>query len=62
MPSRSLRPYQIPDLQDVEKWLADHEVFDPEGPEELFEAMTKGGLLRRLRRHLCERTSRVFNR
>ena len=60
--SRSLRPYQIPDLQDVEKWLADHEVFDPEGPEELFEATTKGGLLRRLRRHLYVRTSRVSNR
>jgi phosphatidylserine/phosphatidylglycerophosphate/cardiolipin synthase-like enzyme len=49
-PGRSLRPYQVPDLPDVEKWLADNQVLDPEGPGEVFEAMTKGGLLRRLRR------------
>jgi phosphatidylserine/phosphatidylglycerophosphate/cardiolipin synthase-like enzyme len=49
---KSLRPYQVPDLLDVEKWLADHEVLDPEGSEEIFEAMTKCGLLRRLRGRL----------
>jgi phosphatidylserine/phosphatidylglycerophosphate/cardiolipin synthase-like enzyme len=48
---RTLIPYEIPDLSGVEKWLADHEVLDPEGPDEMFEAMTTGhGLLRRLRR------------
>lgn len=52
---RSLRPYQVSDLLDVEKWLADHEVLDPEGPEESFEAMTNGGLLSRLRRHFKHR-------
>jgi phosphatidylserine/phosphatidylglycerophosphate/cardiolipin synthase-like enzyme len=46
---RSLRAYQIPDLKAVEKWLADNEVLDPEGPEEMFESFTKRGLLRRLR-------------
>jgi len=53
---RSLRPYQVPDLKEVEKWLADHEVLDPEGPE-IFEAATKGGLVLRLR-HLVERATR----
>jgi phosphatidylserine/phosphatidylglycerophosphate/cardiolipin synthase-like enzyme len=59
---RSLRPYQVPDLLDVEKWVADHEVLDPEGPEELFEAMTRGGLLLRLRQHLRRRFSQPISR
>ena len=48
-PGRSLRPYEVPGLTDVEKWLADNEVLDPEGPEEMFESFTKRGLFRRLR-------------
>ncbi|MCE7796631.1 phospholipase D-like domain-containing protein [Sphingobium sufflavum] len=48
---RSLRPYQIPDLSEVEKWLADNEVLDPESPSEMFEATTRKGLLRRLPWH-----------
>jgi phosphatidylserine/phosphatidylglycerophosphate/cardiolipin synthase-like enzyme len=47
---RSLRPYEVPDLNAVEAWLADNEALDPECPDEMFEAMTKGGLFRRLRR------------
>jgi len=47
---RSLRPYVIPSLQHVEKWLADNEVFDPEGPEEMFEPFSNRGLLRRFGR------------
>ncbi|MGE7206902.1 phospholipase D-like domain-containing protein [Sphingomonas sp. NPDC019816] len=48
---RTLRPYEIPDLSSVEEWLADHEVLDPEGPEEMFEAISeRKGLFRRLRR------------
>lgn len=47
---RSLRPYAIPDLNDVEEWLADNEVLDPEGPEEMFETFTKRGLFRSLRK------------
>jgi phosphatidylserine/phosphatidylglycerophosphate/cardiolipin synthase-like enzyme len=47
--SRSLRPYEVPDLSAVEKWLADNEVLDPEGPEEMFEALGKRGLFRRMR-------------
>jgi len=34
----------------VEKWLADNEVFDPEGPSEMFEKLTQRRLLRGLRR------------
>jgi phosphatidylserine/phosphatidylglycerophosphate/cardiolipin synthase-like enzyme len=47
---RSLIPYEVPDLTEVERWLADNEVLDPEGPGEMFEAFEKRGLLRRLRR------------
>ena len=46
---RSLRPYEVPDLSAVETWLADNEVLDPEGPEEMFEALGKRGLFRRMR-------------
>ena len=46
---RSLRPYEIPDLSEVEAWLADNEVLDPEDPSELFESVAKRGLFRRLR-------------
>ena len=59
---RSLRAYEIPDLEEVEKWLADNQVLDPEGPEEIFEATTKGGLLRGLRRRLRERAGRLKSR
>jgi phosphatidylserine/phosphatidylglycerophosphate/cardiolipin synthase-like enzyme len=46
---RSLRPYEVPDLNGVERYLADHEVLDPEGPDEMFEAIGKRSLFRRLR-------------
>ena len=45
-PGRSLRPYEVPDLTGVEAWLAEHEVLDPESPDEMFEPMTKSGLFR----------------
>ena len=48
-PGRTLRPYVTPDLNDVQTWLADHEVLDPEGPDEMLEPMTAKGLFRRLR-------------
>ena len=47
---KTLRPYEVPDLSSVEAWLADNEVLDPEGPEEMFELFTNRGLFRRLRR------------
>jgi phosphatidylserine/phosphatidylglycerophosphate/cardiolipin synthase-like enzyme len=46
---RSLRPYEVPELNTVEAWLADNEVLDPESPSEMFEATAKRGLFRRLR-------------
>lgn len=49
---RTLIPYAPKDLSELEKWLADNEVLDPEGPAEMFESFTaRGGLMRRLRRH-----------
>ena len=48
---RTLIAYETPELNGVEEWLADNEVLDPEGPEEMFEPFTaRRGLLRRLRR------------
>ena len=41
-----LRDYVVPELADVEKWLADNEVLDPEGPGEMFEGLSKRGLFR----------------
>lgn len=49
-PGRTLRPYETPDLATVSAWLADHEVLDPENPEDLFEPVASGTLFRRLRR------------
>lgn len=46
----TLRPYRVPDLGAVEAYLADHEILDPEGPEEMFEPIGRRGLFRRLRR------------
>ena len=56
-PGRSLVPYQVPDLHDVEKWLADNEVLDPDGPSEMLENLTQGKLLRGLRRRIARRRS-----
>jgi len=47
---RSLRPYEIPDLSEVEAWLADNEVLDPESPSEMFETRSRGLFRRWLRR------------
>lgn len=46
-PGRTLTPYQVPDLNAVEAWLAENQILDA-GDESPFEAMAKGGLLRRL--------------
>ena len=43
---RSLVPYEVPDLNAVEEWLADNEILDPDGPDEMFEAPGKRGLFR----------------
>lgn len=45
--SGKLRPYTLPEVNDVAAWLAENEILDPEGPDELFEAISKRGLFRR---------------
>lgn len=52
---RTLVPYETLDLGAVEQWLADNEILDPEGPEEIFEPMTKRSLFRGLRQRLRRR-------
>lgn len=48
---KTLVPYKVPDLSAVEKWLADNEILDPEGPDEMFELPSaRPGLLKRLQR------------
>lgn len=42
--SGGLRAYETPDLTAVEAWLADNEVLDPEGPDDMFESIAKRGL------------------
>ncbi len=46
---KTLRPYERPELTGMEQWLADNEVLDPEGPDEMFEGFEKRGLFRRLK-------------
>lgn len=47
-PGRTLRPYVTRDLNDVQAWLADNEVLDPEGPSEMLEPIASKGLFRRM--------------
>jgi phosphatidylserine/phosphatidylglycerophosphate/cardiolipin synthase-like enzyme len=46
---RSLVRYEIPNLTEIDTWLADNEVLDPEGPSEMFEPLAERGLFRRWR-------------
>ncbi len=47
----TLKPYETPDMSDIERWLADNEILDPEGSEAVFEPIEKRGLFRgRLKR------------
>lgn len=45
-PGRSLVPYEVPVLSGIEQWLAENEILDPNGPEEIFESLTKRGLFK----------------
>ncbi len=49
---RTLQPYETPHLNDVETWLADNEILDPEGPAEIFEPTSNRGLFRNAWRRL----------
>ncbi len=44
---RNLRRYHPPELNEVEKTLADSAVLDPEDPDDMFEPFAKGGLFRK---------------
>jgi phosphatidylserine/phosphatidylglycerophosphate/cardiolipin synthase-like enzyme len=56
---RSLVPYEVPDLDAVRDWLADNKILDPEGPGEMFEAMSKRTpLLQGLRPYLRRQDGR----
>ncbi|MBC2773663.1 phospholipase [Rhizobium sp. AQ_MP] len=47
----TLKPYDTPEITDLDRWLADHEILDPEGSEAVFEPIEKRGLFRgRLKR------------
>lgn len=47
----TLRPYETPEISDIETWLADHEILDPEGSDAVLEPIEKRGLFRgRLKR------------
>lgn len=43
---RSLVSYRTPRLSDFEEWLAENEILDPDGPDEIFESISKRGLFR----------------
>lgn len=49
---KTMRAYETPNLNDVEAWLADNEILDPEGPGEIFESISKRGLFRNAWRRL----------
>lgn len=56
---RSLRDYVLPDLSSLDEWLADTKLLDPEGPEEMFEPLSRR---RSLLFHLRHRHGRFGRR
>ena len=43
---RTLVPYEIPELSGFAGWLAENEILDPNGPDEIFESTAKRGLFK----------------
>lgn len=43
---RTLVPYEIPDLNSLQTWMADNEILDPEGPDKIFEPLSKRSLFK----------------
>lgn len=61
---RSLRAYDVPDLNGVEDTLAESGMLDPERPDEMFEPFAKGGLFRKgsMLRRAARRAKRTRKR
>ncbi|MDO4683921.1 MAG: phospholipase D-like domain-containing protein [Lautropia sp.] len=59
-PGKSLAPYDIPDLSATEEWLADNQILDPEGPDDMFEPLSNRSLFKNWRKNL--RRARAANR
>lgn len=55
---RTLVPYEIPDLSATEEWLADNQILDPEGPEEMFELPSRRGLFKNWRKRIAAARAR----
>lgn len=53
---RSLRRFEIPEMNDIEETLADSQMLDPERPDDMFEPFADGGLFRK-----GSRLSRAYN-
>jgi phosphatidylserine/phosphatidylglycerophosphate/cardiolipin synthase-like enzyme len=43
---RSLKPYAFPDKSEAAAWVAETEILDPNGPDEMFEPLQKRGLFK----------------
>ncbi|MFN3276561.1 MAG: phospholipase D-like domain-containing protein [Paracoccus sp. (in: a-proteobacteria)] len=43
---RTLVPYELPELNGFEEWLAENEIMDPEGPDKIFEPLSRRSLFR----------------
>lgn len=52
----TLIPYDTPAISDLEKWLADNEILDPEGPEAIMEPMERRGLFQGMLRRPTKKT------
>lgn len=60
---KTLVPFRQPQLSRFRIWLADHEVLDPAGPEEMFEPLDqRPGLVRGVQRRLRLRRRRWYGR
>lgn len=52
---RTQRPFEMPELNGLEEWLADNEILDPEGPDAIFEPLSERGLFKGRRKALRRR-------
>jgi phosphatidylserine/phosphatidylglycerophosphate/cardiolipin synthase-like enzyme len=52
---RSLVPYELPDTSQIEDWIAENEILDPHGPDEMLEPLDKRGLFKEWRGKIKQR-------